>query len=518
MKHITKHIAALVAVLMFFALLLPAAAADSATVLTGTFGAEGDNLTWTLKNGTLTISGSGEMEDFTEQLPPWVEEIFKYYEAKEGLPAWSVQEAEEEHNISETYPLVYLRIGMNTTTSRPLNVVIEEGVENVGANAFSLNCVHSLSLPSTLRRIGDHAFVAIAGDSVILPEGLEEIGDGALGFGYHLDRLTIPSTVTSLGDGAINASGVKDLYVLNPELDLTDAIELTVSNENFPFTDAAEFNDFLMVEFAYEVLVDVFDRNLHMDDHAQAIMSIYPALTRAEAEEYVRYAILEIASWVLKPTDLDSVVTPDSALAAVLAVVNDELGTDFTAPEDVVANLGYIPESQHLYHYDYQMTEAMREAVVDRFGEAGLTAFTYTHTYLGVDPQTASYTSMTAYNCDEPDLSGTLTFLPFYTVHGAAGSTAEAAAAASGIPFEVHAHTFGEWAVTKEATVTEAGEKQRACTACGFTEKGEIPPVGVPAPEEPGETSSQASGLRALLERLAEFFQRIAEFFRNLFN
>ena len=39
------------------------------------------------------------------------------------------------------------------------------------------------------------------------------------------------------------------------------------------------------------------------------------------------------------------------------------------------------------------------------------------------------------------------------------------------------AHTWGEWTVTKAATATEAGEKQRECTVCHFTETAEILPL-----------------------------------------
>ena len=39
------------------------------------------------------------------------------------------------------------------------------------------------------------------------------------------------------------------------------------------------------------------------------------------------------------------------------------------------------------------------------------------------------------------------------------------------------AHTWGEWTVTKAATATEAGEQQRECTVCHFTETAEILPL-----------------------------------------
>ena len=38
-------------------------------------------------------------------------------------------------------------------------------------------------------------------------------------------------------------------------------------------------------------------------------------------------------------------------------------------------------------------------------------------------------------------------------------------------------HTFGEWNVTKEATETETGLKERTCSECGFKETEEIPTI-----------------------------------------
>ncbi len=46
---------------------------------------------------------------------------------------------------------------------------------------------------------------------------------------------------------------------------------------------------------------------------------------------------------------------------------------------------------------------------------------------------------------------------------------------ACGAKDEVAAHTFGEWTVTKEATETEKGSKERVCTACAYKETEEIP-------------------------------------------
>ena len=52
---------------------------------------------------------------------------------------------------------------------------------------------------------------------------------------------------------------------------------------------------------------------------------------------------------------------------------------------------------------------------------------------------------------------------------------------------ELLGHSFGEWIVTKEATVTESGEKARACSrpGCGIVETEPIPATGPSSPDEP---------------------------------
>lgn len=61
---------ALLAILTALAVVCFTASAE--IVHSGTCGKDGDNLTWTLDDeGTLTISGTGEMSDYMYQVGPW---------------------------------------------------------------------------------------------------------------------------------------------------------------------------------------------------------------------------------------------------------------------------------------------------------------------------------------------------------------------------------------------------------------------------------------------------------------
>ena len=116
----------------------PASLSDT-IVDSGTFGEDGDNLTWSLSsNGTLTINGTGEMGYQT----PWM----SYRDSIKSL-------------------------------------VVEEGVTTVGRSAFSgCNQLTSATLPTSLTEIGQSAFLGCFNlEKICLPDTLNAIGDNAFG-------------------------------------------------------------------------------------------------------------------------------------------------------------------------------------------------------------------------------------------------------------------------------------------------------------------------------------------------
>lgn len=62
-------------------------------------------------------------------------------------------------------------------------------------------------------------------------------------------------------------------------------------------------------------------------------------------------------------------------------------------------------------------------------------------------------------------------------------------------------HTFGDWHVTKDATATEKGVKERICSVCGYKETAEVPAIGIPedpstpeSPDDSGDTNVPQTG------------------------
>ena len=159
----------------------------------------GDNLSWifTSSTGTLTISGTGAMYSFYDARPPW-------------------------------YPY---RDSIKT-------VVIESGVTNVGAYAFSgynyitsfslantvktiddwafrgCNKLKSVTIPGTVTSIGSHAFASSYGiTSVTIQNGVKTIESSAFYYDSKLEKVTIPVSVTTIDIGAFQmCNDISDVY------------------------------------------------------------------------------------------------------------------------------------------------------------------------------------------------------------------------------------------------------------------------------------------------------------------
>ena len=51
-------------------------------------------------------------------------------------------------------------------------------------------------------------------------------------------------------------------------------------------------------------------------------------------------------------------------------------------------------------------------------------------------------------------------------------------------------HTYGDWKVTKEATETEAGSRERDCTVCDYVQTEAIPATGTGEPTDPTDPTT----------------------------
>ena len=94
-------------------------------------------------------------------------------------------------------------------------VTLGEGLTSISTSMFE-ECrnLTSVSLPSSLRRIGVRAFdYCLQLQTITLPEGLEVIERWAFRY-VDISNLTIPSTVTTIGDYAFGSQSLQSVHFL----------------------------------------------------------------------------------------------------------------------------------------------------------------------------------------------------------------------------------------------------------------------------------------------------------------
>ena len=140
-------------------------------VLEPSSGTCGSNLTYDIdRSGTLTIRGSGRMDDYDES--PF----------NSGTPV--------------------------------KKVVFENGAVNVGGYAFcECESLAEVQLPDSLKKISYCAFSdCIALQTVTVPDGVTTIGDNAFGGCKSLEKMVIPNSVTSIDPTAFDDCGKLTIY------------------------------------------------------------------------------------------------------------------------------------------------------------------------------------------------------------------------------------------------------------------------------------------------------------------
>ena len=100
------------------------------------------------------------------------------------------------------------------------NITIPEGMDIIGRCAFEDAAnLQSISFPSTLKTIGEYAFKNSGLSAITLPEGLETIETGTFENAVYLQSISLPSTLRTIGKTAFKNSGLANL-ALSGESDI----------------------------------------------------------------------------------------------------------------------------------------------------------------------------------------------------------------------------------------------------------------------------------------------------------
>ena len=165
-------------------------------------GSCGENVTYSLveSTGTLTISGTGAMNDYYYSDVPW--------------KAYSSSIKKVVINNSVTSIGKYAFYGCTGLTS----VTIPNSVTSIKQHAFyGCTGLTSITIPNSVTSIGDEAFRDCSGlTSITIPNSVTSIGNNAFNGCTGLTSVTIPNSVTSIGNNAFyNCSKLTSITIPN---------------------------------------------------------------------------------------------------------------------------------------------------------------------------------------------------------------------------------------------------------------------------------------------------------------
>ena len=184
-------------------------------------GSCGPNLKWLLTDdGVLTISGKGEMDDYSV---PYNSAPWRYFGVKRIIVGDSVTTI-GEYAFSYCSSLTSITIPNSVTTikeyafsncSSLTSVNIPNSVTTIGGYAFSsCGSLTSVNIPNSVTTIEVYAFsVCISLTSVTIPNSVTTIGQLAFSGCSSLTSVTIPNSVTTIGSEAF--SGCTNLKKVN---------------------------------------------------------------------------------------------------------------------------------------------------------------------------------------------------------------------------------------------------------------------------------------------------------------
>ena len=169
----------------------------------------GENLTWTLEDGTLTIRGTGCMydypiSDYRSNFPSMKNIIIK--NGVMSIGTWVFVGCESLISITIPDSVKTIGEGAFDYCTSLTSITIPDSVTAIGTAAFYVcKSLTSVTIPDSVTAIGDETFYGCKSlTSITIPASVTAIGDGAFAGCTSLTSITIPDSVTTIGEHAFH--------------------------------------------------------------------------------------------------------------------------------------------------------------------------------------------------------------------------------------------------------------------------------------------------------------------------
>lgn len=209
--------------LVFLQIPLATQAAEAAT--SGECGYDQDILTWQFTDdGTLTISGEGEMTDYAvsgEYAPPWSGLAVKKVVIEEGVTFIGAQAFLGLKNL-ETVIIAdsvnYIGARAFADCDKLVNVTMGTGLILADVELFAqCDSLASFTFPDTDALYGGGMFYSCDSlSNVVIPESMLLISEAMFQNCRNLEQITLPNSILAIGANAFNNCALKEIII--PEM------------------------------------------------------------------------------------------------------------------------------------------------------------------------------------------------------------------------------------------------------------------------------------------------------------
>lgn len=351
-------------------------------------------LGWTLtKGGILTISGSGSMPSYNAAADqPW-----------------------------------------NKFADIILQIVINDGVTAIGNNAFNRSAVMSVTIPASVKTIGDGAFRECKNlNSVTISEGVTAIGENAFRGCTALKSLALPASIEQIGAGAF--------------MECNELTNVTFSSGSKPMSlgDNLFTRCYNLASVTLPQNIDRIGGGMFQNCLMLSTLAIPQGAASIGGQAFASCSRLG-SVWI--PDSVTRIET--AAFGACRSLTDIYFGGD-EAAWNKIEKAADVPQSLEGVTIHYNSTFTEPDPGPDPEPEPGPG---HEHNWAAdwSNDSTYHWHECSAENCDVISNSGKAGY---------------------------GAHSYGGWVIDREATAYQRGSRHRTCTVCGYEQTDAIPATG----------------------------------------
>lgn len=189
----------------------------------------GDNISWSLsESGTLTLDGSGVMQNYFYVASPWGKKINKVIMLGNitTIGSEAFMGCSRLNSIDFSNSLTSLGKSSFSNCSALIDIIIPNSVTSINFGAFSYcSGLKNLVIGNSVRDIGDYAFHSCNKiKTLVVPNSVESIGNHTFQNCDGLENLTLGISLVNIGDYAFRYCNtlivIKSLAIIPPKCGL----------------------------------------------------------------------------------------------------------------------------------------------------------------------------------------------------------------------------------------------------------------------------------------------------------